>query len=127
MRASSLSDARILGLIARYFVPVWMSNDDYGMERKEGPERDELRRIRSEADRLGLPNGRVTVFVVHPDGTPIDSLIVGQAVEPRTLAAMLERVVATSTPPPRGADAIRALRAVPRPAPEPKVPGGLQL
>src|SRR5262249_54845823 len=78
----------------RYFVPVYVSNEDY---RKDGTapaaERAEYTRIYQEALKAKLSAGTVHAYVVAPDGHPIDSLHVARASKVEELTAMLERTI----------------------------------
>jgi hypothetical protein len=127
MRASSLSDDRVIRILTRSFVAAWSSNDDYAMSPKDQAEKDELRRVRQEATRLGLKHGQVCVFLIRPDGTPFDAMIVDQAMEPENLLPMLQHAEGRLRPRPRTAQEIRALGPPRRPAPAATVPGGLPL
>jgi hypothetical protein len=95
MRAGPLSNAKVVGLINRYFVPVYVSNEDYA---KNGPapaeEKAEKQRVYREALQAKLSTGTVHVYVLTPDGHPVDSLHVATASKVEELTAMLERAVA---------------------------------
>src|ERR1700755_545729 len=69
MRAGPLSDDKVISLLNRFYVPVFVSNEDY---EKDGPappdERKEKLRIYREAIERKLPNGTVHAYVVRPDG-----------------------------------------------------------
>src|SRR5262245_59786149 len=122
MRASSLSDARVVTLLNRYFVPVFVSNEDYGGSGSAEPaERAEYQRIFGEAAKAGLSTGTVHVYILTTDGHPIASLHVAEACKPDELVSLLERAVqklrprpgnpvikpATQSPPPKaGADSL---------------------
>jgi hypothetical protein len=127
MRASSLSNERVIGLLARYFVPVWISNDDYQLVKKSQTDAEELRRIRQTSERLGMEVGQVTVYLVHPDGMPLATSLVDHVTEPEGLYAMLQKVVARLCPPARDTAALFALRSNRRAAPRPGSSGSLLL
>ena len=95
MRAGPLSNAKVVGLINRHFVPVYVSNEDYA---KNGPapaeEKAEKQRVYREALQAKLSTGTVHVYVLTPDGHPVDSLHVATASKVEELTAMLERAVA---------------------------------
>lgn len=99
MRASSLSNPKIVDLLNRYFVPVYVSNEDY---RKDGPapaeDRAEKQRIYQEALKAKLSTGTVHAYIVAPDGHPIDSQHVATAYKVDELTGMLERTVAKLKP-----------------------------
>ncbi len=94
MRASSLSNKKVIELLNAHFVPVYVSNEDY---RPGGPapadERGHKDRIYREALAAKLSTGTVHAYVLTPDGRPIDSLHVANAAKPANTIAMLERAV----------------------------------
>ena len=91
MRASSLSDAKIISLLNRYFVPVYLSLEDVAATGSASAlEKSEYRRIYAEAQRAGLSTGTVHVYILTPDGHPLDSLHVAKASEPEQLTALLD-------------------------------------
>ncbi|HZT42959.1 MAG TPA: hypothetical protein VFA07_12395 [Chthonomonadaceae bacterium] len=94
MRAGSLSDSRVISLLNRYFISVYLSNEDYRDGGAATPEeKAELRRIFGEGYAAHLSVGTVHVYVLKPDGRLIDSMHVAQAWKPETLIAMLDRSV----------------------------------
>jgi hypothetical protein len=101
MRASSLSDPKIITLLNRYFVPVYVSREDVA-EWGNGPpeEKAEHQRIYLEAVKAGLSTGTVHVYILTPDGHPIDSLHVAEACKPDQLIPLLERTVQKLKPRP---------------------------
>jgi hypothetical protein len=118
----SLSDARVIDLLNRYYIPVFTSNEDYAGAGAAGPEeRAELNRIRQEGYAKNLSVGTVHVFVLGPDGSLRDTLHVADA-RPGVLAALLEKHAR--------ALGTRAGAPIVRPAmpPPPRVPpGGMRL
>jgi hypothetical protein len=101
MRASSLSDAKVIALLNRYFVPVYVSREDVA-DWGNGPpeEKAEHQRIYLEAVKAGLSTGTVHVYILTPDGHPIDSLHVAEACKPEQLIPLLERTVQKLKPRP---------------------------
>lgn len=103
MRAVSLSNTQVISLLNRYFVPVFVSNEDY---RESGcasaEERAELRRIHREGYAAGLSVGTVHAFVLAPDGHLLDSMHTVQVSKPELLVAMLERAAKKLGTPPGG-------------------------
>jgi hypothetical protein len=116
MRAGPLSDRRVIEVLNRSFVSVYISNEDYYSKGGSAPpeERAELQRIHQEGYAKKLPVGTVRGFVLTPDGHTYD------IVTAPTLA-MLERMVEhfkptpgkpvvppapQSAPPPASADAV---------------------
>lgn len=94
MRASSLSDSRVIALLNSYFVPVYVSNEDDGAHGNGPPEeRAEYRRIYVEALKADLAPSTVGVYIVTPEGHTLDALHVAEAYKPERLIPMLERAV----------------------------------
>jgi hypothetical protein len=127
MRTSSFSNDRIIKIIRQYFIPVWVSNDDYGIQQKQQAEADELRRIRQLADRNHLVTGSVNVYLVDSEGNPFTSMGVAKAMEAQNLLPMLERVVRDRDLKPRDPDAVQALANHAPPGATAKTPDGLVL
>lgn len=94
MRAGPLSNSKVIELLNKYFVPVYVVNEDYS---KRGPapkeEKAERDRIFKEGHGLGLSVGSVHVYVLRPDGRLLDSMHVAKAAKPTNLIAMLQRAV----------------------------------
>jgi hypothetical protein len=90
----SLSHTRVIELLNRYFVPLYLSNEDFS-ETGAAPaaEKAELRRILKEAQDTGLSVGSVHVYILTPDGHPLDSLHTAEAAHPMRLIGLLERSV----------------------------------
>jgi hypothetical protein len=117
MRAGPLSDRRVIEVLNRNFVCVYINNEDYG---KAGgapaAERAEYQRIRQEGFAKKLAVGNVRSYVLSPDGHTHDMLT-----HRSKMLEMLERAVEhfapapgkpvvapapQSTPPPMAGDAI---------------------
>ncbi len=64
MRASSLSDERVIELVSRYFVPAWLSRDNYQLGARSDAERAEIRRIDLDKRKRGLNGGTVCVYLL---------------------------------------------------------------
>src|SRR5262245_18098320 len=94
MRAGPLSNADVVATLNRYFVPVYVSNEDYT---GEGPapkeERAEYARIYREALHAKISTGTVHAYVLSPDGHSIDSLHVAVASDVDKLKALLDRAI----------------------------------
>jgi RNA polymerase sigma factor (sigma-70 family) len=74
-RASALSNDRVIGLLNHSYIPVAISNRDYGKDgRAPAEEKAEEQRIRSAAHKEGVLGGTSWVYVLTPDGRPVDSL-----------------------------------------------------
>jgi len=110
VRTSSFSNREVIDLVSQYFVPVWVSRDDYGLEKKAGGERDEWLRIQSTAGRRGLSNGNVSVYLIDPEGIPFDSLIVSKAAVSENLLGLLKKAIQERNLQPRRPEAITATR-----------------
>jgi hypothetical protein len=101
LRASSLSNDKVVSLLNRYFVPVYARNGDYRPAKGQADgatvvppaERAEYFRIYHEALQAKLSTGTVHVYILDPAGHPIDSLHVARATDPERLAALLESAV----------------------------------
>ena len=94
MRAGPLSNDKVIETLNRYFVPVFLSNEDY---EKDGPaspeERRERDRILDECARNGTSTGTVHVYLLSPDGRAIDSAHVAHVSRTPELQAMLDRCI----------------------------------
>jgi hypothetical protein len=113
MRVSSLSDPRINSLISKYFVPVWVSRDDYQLEDRSKEEKAELDRLDAERRKRGLEGGNVCVFIVAANGDVLATQRVQLAYKPEEHLAFLRKIIADYKPEPRDAEAIRASTAKP--------------
>ena len=127
MRAVSLSKPSIIDLLTRYFVPAWVSIDDYGKERKSSAEYRAWEEVRASAERQGLFHGTVTAYVLDSDGSVINSMDVGDALRPENVERMLDKVVKDRHLQPRNTQAVRASAASVFPSPQPKHRTGLLL
>jgi hypothetical protein len=91
-----LSNDRVISLLNRYFVPVYIANTDY----REGgeasaEEKAELRRIHQEGHARKLSVGTVHAYVLGPDGHLLDSMHVAEAFKVQKLIGMLEKTTQT--------------------------------
>jgi hypothetical protein len=100
MRASSFSESKIIDLLNRYFVPVYVSNEEFGVANVSPEELAEYKRIHLETLKAGLIASSVGVYILTPEGRILDSLHVVQAAKPDQLIAMLERAVEKLKTPP---------------------------
>ena len=92
MRASSLANAKIIALLNRYYVPVYVSNEDYARTGSAAAEeKAERNRIWQEAAKKGLSSGTVHVYILAPDGRVIDSQHVATASKVDQMISLLER------------------------------------
>lgn len=104
MRASSLSDKTIVDLLSRYFIPVWLSTDDFDLVPKDRAEADEYWRYRKLAKEQGLCAGNVQIYLILPDGKLLTTLHVTKASQPETLRALLQKTVEDNKLEPRAAE-----------------------
>ncbi|MCI0681801.1 MAG: hypothetical protein L0Y71_06830 [Gemmataceae bacterium] len=95
MRASSLSNDKVIDLLNHFFVPVYLSNEDFA---KGGcapaEERKELQRIFRETLDAKRSAGTVHVYILAPDGKSYDSMHVASAYKVEKLVPMLEAALA---------------------------------
>jgi hypothetical protein len=91
MRASSLSNDQVINLLNRYFVPVYIANQDYAAS-GSAPEEEkaELRRLRQEAAEARIPDNSNQVWVLSPQGHPLSTLETCHAGLSKQLIAYLE-------------------------------------
>ena len=95
MRASSLSNDKVIDLLNHFFVPVYLSNEEFA---KGGcapaEERKELQRIFKESLDAQRSTGTVHVYLLGPDGKAHNSMHVASASKIEKLVPMLEEAVA---------------------------------
>ena len=119
MRASSLSNPRVIELLNRLYVPVHVRNQEALSPRAA----QEKARIYRTALERGLKAGAVCVYLLSPDGRPLATAPLNErvATDPEQLAALMERAA-------READAAPGEPLVrPNPAPEVRDPETLAL
>jgi hypothetical protein len=103
MRASSLSNAKVIDLLNHYFIPVhadgvyYQHNEAVPADEKAAYQRvfQELHRVNQENQKTGKPRlsiGTVHAYVLTADGQPFASLHVAEA-KPDAVIAMLQRAV----------------------------------
>jgi hypothetical protein len=119
MRASSLSDERVIRLVSSYFVPVHVSRDNYLMPTPDAATNRELQRIDAERRLKRLEGGIVAVYILDPDGTVRASIPVQQAYYPDRFVVFLEKVIAEVSAEPRRPEDVRRTAATPPPPPRP--------
>jgi hypothetical protein len=124
MRVSSLSDAQVIELISKYFVPAWASRDHY-QQTDFKAEQEELLRIDRSKEKNNLPGGVVCVYLLAPDGEVYATLPVQQAWKPDKLIPVLKDYIDKEKLKPRDADAVKAGTAPPPPPPKPKADGAI--
>lgn len=94
MRAGPLSNSKVISLLNRYFVPVYAVNEDHrqnGAAPRE--EKAEYNRILNESHAAKLSTGTVHVYILNPEGHPIDSLHVAEAAKTERLVELAEDVI----------------------------------
>jgi len=119
LRAGPLSDRRVIDLLNRHFVPVYIVNEEYAGKGGSASveERAALQRVRQEGYAKKLSVGTVHAYVLDPDGHTHDSLHVASALQTSRLLAMLERAVAHFKPRPGSPIVTPARQSTPPPAP----------
>jgi hypothetical protein len=114
MRVSSLSDPRVIDVIRKYFVPAWLSRDDYQLEARSRDEQAELARLDGERSKRKMRGGAVCVFVVAPNGDVLATQAVQEAYKAENLLPLLKKIVEEQKVKPRDDEAIRASAAAAR-------------
>ena len=109
LRAGPLSNDRVIDLLNRYFVPVCIASQDYHGEEfphplypREGAappeEKRAWKRIYDEAQKAKLNLRATQVYVLSPEGRPIDALRLVPSEKVEKLLPLLERTVAKLQP-----------------------------
>src|SRR5258706_13266780 len=94
MRAGPLSNSQVISILNQYFVPVYAVNDDYRDGGRQPPaEKAEYDRIFKEAAAAKLSTGTVHVYILSPDGHPLDSLHVATAAKTERLMELLQQTI----------------------------------
>ena len=95
MRASSLSNDKVIDLLNHFFIPVYLSNEDFAKGGCAPPEeRKELQRVFRETLDAKRSAGSVHVYVLGPDGKAHNSMHVASAYKVEKLVPMLEAATA---------------------------------
>jgi len=123
MRVSSLSDPRVIDLVSKYFVPVWVSRDDYQRDPRDKDQKAELMRLDQERARRKMKGGNVCVFIIAPNGDVLATQPVQLAYKPENLLPLLQEIIEEQKLGPRSEEAIRASADKPADA-KPKNEGG---
>lgn len=85
-----LSDGRMISMLNRFFVPVYLSNEDFEGNGKAAPaERAEMSRVYHEALNAKLPVGSEAIYLVAPDGRVLDAIRTPG--DPSQMIPLLER------------------------------------
>src|SRR5262249_11256970 len=126
MRASSLSDERVIELVSRYFVPAWLSRDNYQLGARSDAERAGIHRIYLDKRKRSLKGGTVCVYLLAPDGAVLATLPVHQAHDPKNLVPFLKQIIEKEQLEPRNPEAVQP-SAASRMAVRSRTQGGLIL
>jgi len=95
MRTGPFSEEKVIGLLNKYFIPVYAVNEEYAKEGAQpADEKAEYQRIYRAALDAKRPAGSVHVYLLSPDGKYFDSMHVAKAAEKGNLAELLEKTVA---------------------------------
>jgi hypothetical protein len=114
MRVSSLSNPKVAEEISRYFVPTWVSRDDYAArEPRSKEEKAELLRIDRERVKRGMKGGNVCVFIIAPNGDVLATQPVQIASNPEKHLEFLRKIIEDYKMTPRDEEAIRDTAAKP--------------
>src|SRR4051812_15893826 len=101
MRAGPLSSPEVVETLSRYFVPGYLSNEDYD---EDGPppvaERRERDRILRESAARGLSTGTVHVYILAPDGPAAASAHVAEGAKLDVLTKLPDRNIRRFRPEP---------------------------
>jgi hypothetical protein len=94
MRAGPLSSPEVIDLLNHFFVPVFVSMEDYE-ESGSAPaaEKAELWRIYHTAHAAKMSVGSVHVYVLSPNGEPIATRHVAKAAEKGEVQSLLEQTI----------------------------------
>ena len=85
----------------RYFVPVYLSNEDHDEDGPAPvPERHERDRVLRESAAKGLSTGTVHVYILDPDGHAADSAHVAEGAKLDVLTKLLRRNIERFRPEP---------------------------
>jgi hypothetical protein len=94
MRTGPFSDEKVIGLLNKYFIPVYAVNEDYAKDGTQpDEEKAEYERIYHAALNAKQPAGTVHVYVLSPKGKYFNSMHVGNAAEKGRLAELLEQTL----------------------------------
>jgi hypothetical protein len=105
MRASSLSNAKVIDLLNHYFIPIQADERFYkhqdsvpaeekAVHRQIFQEFYRLDRENRQAGKPGVSVGTVHAYILTPDGKPFDSLHVAEA-KPERVTTMLQNAIQT--------------------------------
>lgn len=95
MRVGPLSNSKVISVLNRYFVPVYVSNEDYFGQRAtaSADERAERQRLTGDFSSKGLSTGDVHVYILSPDGHAAGGLDIGSAMDTGRLMQLLESMI----------------------------------
>src|SRR5262245_12404285 len=102
MRASSLSNAKVIDLLNHYYVPVYLRNEDCADDGLAPAEvKEERNRIYRDALQAGLSAGTVCAYLLTPEAQPVAVAPLNQSVatDPERLSELMQSVIdALKTP-----------------------------
>jgi len=124
VRARGLADDRVIALLNRYFVPVYHSRAEYaGGAPASAEEKGTVRRLYMETHEAKMHIGDDCIYILSPDGKPLDSFGIRLTRQPEQFAARLEESVANLGTPPGAA----VIKPGPQSLPPPAEPDDLVL
>jgi hypothetical protein len=96
----TLSNDEVISLVNRYFVPVYVSNEDYRGKSATAPEeeRKAYDAIYRAALAKKLSTGTVHLYLLAPDGEPIDAIHVAHAKPEKVVASLKAAIEKLGTP-----------------------------
>src|SRR5262245_41606260 len=96
MRASSLSNAKVIDLLNHYYVPVYLRNEDCADDGTASfEEKEERNRIYRDALKAGLSAGTVCAYLLTPEAQPVAVAPLNQSVatDPERLSELMQSVI----------------------------------
>jgi len=97
MRAVTLADDKVRELLNGYTVPCYASNDEFDPKKRRKLSQEDLdiwmSKIHAATLNAGFDSGNVCVYILSPDGKPVDGIIVAQACQPNVLIPRLEAAI----------------------------------
>lgn len=93
MRVGPLSNKQFIKYLHQHFVPVFVSNQEYAAGEHGTTELEHLVTIRQKTVAKGMRTATVQIYLLSPDGEPIDIMVVRDALDIRRLMSFMRRNV----------------------------------